>query len=792
MRFRLIFWFSVLLHSLCWADSAAVTGEKSIRSIDASPWLAFLPDPDQQIDYDTARSPTLHEQYQPWQNAPTQLPQRFWLRFDPSEIKAHENRYVIYIPHRPLDTISLYLTDDKVERIHGRHWLVEQQAQRKRFVSEYNLTWWENAPGNITTELHDGLTETARFRNGHHIHYRFWIDSKYFENKHPLYLYIDASAQPLRGPFPVHLYSASAYLQDNLLLYLTATAYYSMMASILLFTLVLWLRVRDSSLLLYCGCLFLWIFNSTYYDGIWFSIIDPGAGKSTLQSFRSSAILGGLCFLWFCHQLLSPKKSTHLFSPHLALTALTGFICFIGFFLDWNWHINTFFLSISYLFPCITLGLSVRGLIAKSPYSRSVLLMSLIQITSIIIYASLFTQYGDHTFWSPWIIHIGNLSCALLLSMILASQFVQIRTEVSTAHSNELAANREAEKQRKENLEKSRFLAQASHDLRQPLHSVSLLIATLKLKSNNNDQIGIIESIQKSIRSMNAMFADILDISRIDSGIMTPSKQWVSISDLFVELDNEWKSTAIEKNLELRFASHTRWHVFSDPILLKRILRNLLINSLRYTRTGSILVGCRVSQRGIRIDVMDSGVGIDSSHLKQIFDEFYRIQTAAYENPLSTEGLGLGLSIVKRLSESLSHPISVRSQTGCGSRFSITIHDAVRYDHQQKSDKKSPSSSDDHDLTDRVIAVIDDNEDILNSVQKLLTSTGCIVLTATDAENLIREIKNRDELQKYYWWIIVWRKKNEDLKRQTLSEIILEIRHSPLSLSRVIHHQKPS
>ncbi|NJO24479.1 MAG: hybrid sensor histidine kinase/response regulator [Sphingomonadales bacterium] len=281
------------------------------------------------------------------------------------------------------------------------------------------------------------------------------------------------------------------------------------------------------------------------------------------------------------------------------------------------------------------------------------------------------------------------------------------------------------------NLSKSRFLAVASHDLRQPLHALNLFAAQLRLEKDQAERDRLAGRIDTAVANMNELFNALLDISKLDAGAMSANISNFPVSRVLNRIGAMFTSAADDKGLSLHMVACSAW-IRSDPILLEQILLNLVSNAVRYTSAGGIVVGCRHTAGMLRIDVCDSGVGIAADQQRSIFGEFY--QVAAPEE--SKAGLGLGLAIVDRLGAMLGHPITVASALGKGSRFSITVPKATTLSALPSMPVSArtasaavvpPRSAPDH-LRDKLIVVIDDDALTLEGTGGLLRSWGCRVV----------------------------------------------------------------
>jgi two-component system CheB/CheR fusion protein len=217
------------------------------------------------------------------------------------------------------------------------------------------------------------------------------------------------------------------------------------------------------------------------------------------------------------------------------------------------------------------------------------------------------------------------------------------------------------------NVAKSRFLASARHDLRQPLQSLTLLQGLLTTDVGGERSPGLVVRLGQTIAAMSSMLNALLDINQIEVGAIGPKPVDFQVNDIFDRLRDEFTYQANAKKLSLRIIPSTI-RVSCGPILLEQLTRNLLRNALKYTATGKVLVGCRRRAGTLRIEIWDTGVGIAEEDIKAVFDEFHQVENAARER---SRGLGLGLSIVQRLGDLLELDVCVRSTLGWGSVFSI-------------------------------------------------------------------------------------------------------------------------
>ena len=228
------------------------------------------------------------------------------------------------------------------------------------------------------------------------------------------------------------------------------------------------------------------------------------------------------------------------------------------------------------------------------------------------------------------------------------------------------AAREEAEQA---SLAKSHFFAAASHDLRQPLHSLGLFAAALGSHVSGTEGRQLVRHVGESIEALKRLFEELLDLSRLDAGHVRVELDDLALQDIFDRLSIEFHAEAVSRELRLRFAP-TRLAVHSDAALLHRVLANLVSNALRYTRSGGVLVGARRRGQRAWIEVYDTGVGIAATEQSRIFDELYQVDNPGRDR---SQGLGLGLAIVRRIANRLQHAITVRSEPGRGSCFRVEL-----------------------------------------------------------------------------------------------------------------------
>lgn len=367
---------------------------------------------------------------------------------------------------------------------------------------------------------------------------------------------------------------------------------------------------------------------------------------------------------------------------------------------------------------------------------------------------------------------LGGLGCAVLLSLVLARRMVRPiqalqtgaarigagaldhRIQIATGDElealgdqfNSMAARLQdsyatlegkvVERTRQlelANLAKTRFLAAASHDLRQPLHALGLLVAQLDADANRADRRRTVAQIGTAVRTMNDLFNALLDISKLDAGAVDPDLAAFPVDPLLRRIENTFSAVAREKSLRLRVLPSDAW-VRTDRVLLERILLNLVSNAVRYTVHGGIVVGCRRRGDALRIDVWDSGIGIAEDQQQNVFREFYQVDSA---RP-GAAGLGLGLAIVDRLCRLLDHPLELASVRGKGSRFSITVPRASA--PVEPAEIPHPLRAVIEPFAAKLVVVIDDDRLVLDAMSGLLRGWGCRVVVSTSSQDALADL----------------------------------------------------
>ncbi len=295
----------------------------------------------------------------------------------------------------------------------------------------------------------------------------------------------------------------------------------------------------------------------------------------------------------------------------------------------------------------------------------------------------------------------------------------QLRAETAVAE----GARREAELA---NRAKTQFFAAASHDLRQPLHALGLFAEALRQKSRDDETTQLINSIYSSVDALDGLFAELMDITKIDTGGVEPRPTDFQLDEVFRKIKLHFEPIAFEKGLLLHVRGGHR-HAYADPVLVERIVRNLVSNAIRYTTDGGVLVCARTRGNRLLLQVWDTGVGIKEADRERVFDEFVQLHDAGTTpEPHQRKGLGLGLAIVRRLAALMNAPLGLRSSAGKGTVFTLEVPvGRARPAAALPARSSAPLGV---TLDRRLVVMIEDDPAVKSGLEVLLKSWGASVI----------------------------------------------------------------
>nr|WP_247897040.1 MHYT domain-containing protein [Azospirillum argentinense] len=305
------------------------------------------------------------------------------------------------------------------------------------------------------------------------------------------------------------------------------------------------------------------------------------------------------------------------------------------------------------------------------------------------------------------------------------------KAEAERAREEALAARDNAERA---DMAKTKFLAAASHDLRQPVQSLFFFAHALSDRLDGHPASPLLASMSESLNGLRTLLDSLLDVSRLDAGVVTPAVTEFALGPLLQRLADEYRGRAAEVGIALRYVPTDGW-TRSDPALVERILRNLVENAIRYTESGRILIGCRRIGNSLRIEVLDTGIGIPEDKRDEVFVEFAQLANPERDR---RKGLGLGLAIVRRLAGLLGHEVTLRSRPGRGSAFGLTVP-SVAPRQVMKTCRPAPQSGAQPPANGGkgLVVVVEDDAIILLSMRTMLEEWGYEVVAAVSADEAV-------------------------------------------------------
>lgn len=396
-------------------------------------------------------------------------------------------------------------------------------------------------------------------------------------------------------------------------------------------------------------------------------------------------------------------------------------------------------LPLTALFMLVMLGLSSAGVPSVAPRWRSVLAY-VVPMTSGLVTALLWAGTPVHLFLAV----CGSLYVGATLHFARQQHLVLTESLLMRFEKEGLAdqLTRQNLVTQRASDEKTRFFAAASHDLRQPLHAIALFGAVLEKKLAGQPDHAHAARLMRAVHALGTSLDTLLDVSRLDAGVIPAQMQPVALGPAFVALHQDFAALAEEKGLELRVRSTSLW-VQTDPALLQRLLANLLDNAIKYTTRGGVLLVARARGPRVWIDLVDTGIGIAPEHAERVFDEFYQVNNPGRDR---THGLGIGLSIVRRLSRLLDHPVQLRSCHGQGSRFRVELPGTLPPQSERPGVEPPAPAPLPHnpppDHLPRRVLLLDDEADIAEAATAFLGAWGVALVAVTDETGAERALQD--------------------------------------------------
>lgn len=501
------------------------------------------------------------------------------------------------------------------------------------------------------------------------------------------------------------------------------------------------------------------IFTAESYSQDELDLIQAEHRKSYLRLFKSTIFVQTLFPLFLSYVFYSLIPNLYLFgwlTSILTLTCLRGYLTFFWFKEESSAKktkvFEFFSLVLSLIAGCLW-GATVFAMDFNSYPEESVFL-------NIIVFGLTAGSVGIGSYWIEYFLTynisvfsiyicsylIGIPDPYYLLAISLALYFLFTTQIAIVFHKgnakniwlikrNEKLADNLSEK--KEQAEKfaasrTRFLASASHDLRQPLQAFNFFLSALHPQLNSDKSKEIFYKLESCTEGINELLNSMLDISKLDAKTLTVNKESYSLSSLLDNLHQQFKNQADEKKISLTFQS-TSHYIYCDAVLLQRILSNLLSNAINYTASGEVKVLLTENLKSVTLQIIDTGPGLDEVEQVNIFEEFYQLENPERDKK---KGLGLGLSIVKRLCLLLEIPIELKSKKGAGSCFSLTLPISEPPKLAKPANKVPLGNFD-----SKKILVIDDETSMRESLCELLGLWRCEVMSVESEQEACMIIK---------------------------------------------------
>jgi signal transduction histidine kinase len=332
----------------------------------------------------------------------------------------------------------------------------------------------------------------------------------------------------------------------------------------------------------------------------------------------------------------------------------------------------------------------------------------------------------------------GLFEVAISLDKTVRRRTMDLQVALRSVERANEALKRAKQQADQANSFKSTFLAFVSHDLLQPLNAAKLSLSALMELEGNPSGAPLVQQVERALTSLEDLIRTLLDISKLDAGVMRPDFSVFEIERVLGTLRQEFEPLAVARGLKLKVRPSEAF-VRSDPLMLRRILQNLLNNAIRYTRQGGALIGCRKRGDQLRIDVSDTGPGIPAESREAIFEEFRRGASTGAEYG----GFGLGLAIVRRLALALGHPVHLASRVGRGSTFSIIVplEEGALAKRPSNREYVAPNA---YGVGGSDILLVENDPSVAQAMQALLERWGCSVSVAASILEASTVVRSRE------------------------------------------------
>jgi signal transduction histidine kinase len=456
-------------------------------------------------------------------------------------------------------------------------------------------------------------------------------------------------------------------------------------------------------------------------------VVDARYLYAWLGAFLVLTVVRAPGWLKYRKQGLSPANARRWLRHAVAGSLVSGVL----------WGLGTLFLIpegqaiYQLIFPVAVLFMTVAAMFSYAPHNPTFLVFMVPAAVPSIVGLALVGGAVQISF----AIGLVNISMVVLWSRVQYNRMF-VETMRLRFENVDLVAQLTEQKETAEaaNLAKSRFLAAASHDLRQPIHALNLYLGAFAQIQLPRQAGSLLTKVRQCAHIMDEMFRTLLDISKLDAGAVKAQVCTFALAPMLARAKLEFEPQARVKGLRLRVVRSSA-HAKSDPVLVERILRNLISNAIRYTERGGVVVGCRNHRGTIRVCVYDTGVGIEPAEQSLVFEEFYQVGNKERDR---SKGLGLGLAIVERLAKLLDAPVTLLSRKGRGSLFAFDLQPGGAPELPVVGAPRTRGRR--RNLAGTLVVVVDDEELILDAAQTLLTQWNCSVIAATSGHDALRQL----------------------------------------------------
>ena len=633
----------ILLVSL-WAS--ALQADSIQKPLDLFPYLSYFEDSSAALSFEEVQVLGNEHFIKPNTEhfvAPHPGKAIYWIKADlRSATNIHfDNNPILYLPYREITSLTYYKPLDE-----GGY--RSYQVGRKHGLTQKDIT----SP-----------------------HMAFTSDQKGWQQA-PIYFRVDYRDYPIVKTLPAFLYPAAVFSHKAIFLSMAAAAMSAIFLTVIIYTAAFCIVIREKFLVFYLVYLMSAWVMCIASDGVWSTWIIQRSDDMASRLLDAITIAGCICvYVAFICEIMQVKKLMPWIITPVRVLYVYGALATLAHLVGMDMSQNPWFGKdvAGAIALCFTITIFSVAIYKKTPYAKILAPASY----SPVVFGAIYSAYlSGITGYDPYVSHA--ISTGFVLEILIISLVVSLiirdllRNKEAAFQESRVIAHHAAEHARLAE-EKSRFIAHVGHDMRQPLYVLRLQLTLLKIKITDTELFRTVIAMSSSINSIEAMFDDILYMSQLEAGSIVTEKNTVSVADTFQSISAEFNQEVEKRGIRLASYCSQNTYINTDKQILKRILRNLVQNALRHTEAGGVLISCRRRGKGYRIDVIDTGIGINPADQEKLFKP---LQKATHKK-IRDSNLGLGLSIVATLSKLIGASVEVKSVVGKGSRFSIYLDEQI-------------------------------------------------------------------------------------------------------------------